>query len=622
MAWYNKYRPQQFSEVIGQKLVKSVLQNAIAHNKLKHGYLLSGPKGTGKTTLARIFASSLNQLESNPEARMDIIELDAASNTGVDNIRQLIDSAQTPPFAGQYKVYIIDEVHMLSKSAMSALLKILEEPPVYLVFLLATTNPEKLLPTVLSRLTKLTLTSHTEVDIVDRLAFIANEEGMIVDKEALLLIAKRSNGGQRDAINLLETLFSYGLDKYTLGETTALLGLLPVETLNNLGVAILGGNSLDLKANMVIIEQLGIDGESFLGQFLEYILAESFEGNYEFDSLIIPVAEVLNLRLPINTPIASIALIQAKFHQINGQINTQFTIVSQKKNQKYNLESESELDQKLNSKATKVVLPEVLSVEIAKDYNNPQLTTNNPESELESIPAIVPKTQTTPVVTQSLVKESPVIVSNIEPDSSLDIQGLLDVITNESNCPHILKMIATDIRFESRVDNTFCLSISSPLFLPQLKVLKNQQFLVEYLQTRLGIDNIQLDIQKRQANSNPIPKIQSHSQSKPNEQQEDNLKSNLTPIQSQPTVSRSYAENSNSESPKPKQQQQTKTQLDQSKFVYYVYKALPDNTVGDTSKTLIWSKPFDLPIAKTVEIDSSQEQNRDIHLEAMFEFED
>ncbi len=234
MAWYNKYRPQSFEEVLGQDLVKTVLLNALQKDKIKQAYLLSGPKGVGKTTLARIFARSLNNINENPENQIDIIELDAASNTGIDNIRQLIESSKNPPISGPYKVYIIDEVHMLSKPAMNALLKILEEPPNYLVFLLATTNPEKLLPTVLSRLTKLSLTAHTAADITSKLVEISQKEALQIDQKAISLIAQRAQGSHRDSINLLETVASYGLDKYTEREVAEILGILPQDFLFNI----------------------------------------------------------------------------------------------------------------------------------------------------------------------------------------------------------------------------------------------------------------------------------------------------------------------------------------------------------------------------------------------------
>ncbi len=316
MAWYNKYRPTKFEEVIGQELVKSVLEKALEKNRIKHAYLFSGPKGVGKTTLARIFANSLNEVENKPETTMDIVEMDAASNTGIDDIRQLIESAQNPPISGNYKIYIIDEVHMLSKSAMNALLKILEEPPKYLVFLLATTNPEKLLPTVLSRLTKLNLTNHTAEDIQSNLKQISEKEGLKVEDKALKLIAKRSGGGQRDAINLLETVASYGLDEYTVDQVSEFLGLLPEEEMENLAEVLLTeDNNEPLKQIIVRMEAKGFDGETFLAEFLEFLIDKSFEGVSDFESLILPTAEVLDLKLPVTSLTSAIAILTAKVNE-------------------------------------------------------------------------------------------------------------------------------------------------------------------------------------------------------------------------------------------------------------------------------------------------------------------
>jgi len=330
MTWYNKYRPTKFSEVVGQEMAKKILENSLKYNRIKHAYLFSGPKGVGKTTLARIFANELNQTRTNPEANLDIIELDAASHTGIDDIRLLIESAQTPPMSGKYKIFIIDEVHMLSKSAMNALLKILEEPPSYLIFLLATTNEEKLLPTILSRLTRLKLTTHSETDIVNRLAYITQQEGMIIDQEALRTIAKRSHGSQRDAINLLETLFGYNLDKYTNHEVYQLLGLVPTETLQHLADNLVNANLISPEL-INEIETSGIDGQELLSQLLELVLDTSLSGQSQWDRLILALAEVLSWQLPISSPLAALSLVKVKLQILNSAESSETSSGAKKK---------------------------------------------------------------------------------------------------------------------------------------------------------------------------------------------------------------------------------------------------------------------------------------------------
>ncbi len=658
MAWYNKYRPQNFEDVIGQQLVKSVLQNSITQNKIKHGYLLSGPKGTGKTTLARIFANQLNQLGTNPEARIDIIELDAASNTGVDNIRQLIDSAQTPPFAGKYKVYIIDEVHMLSKSAMNALLKILEEPPSYLIFLLATTNPEKLLPTVLSRLTKLSLTSHSEVDIVSRLQFIAKEENVLIDSESLQLIAKRANGGQRDAINLLETLYSYNLTSYTLTETTKLLGLLPIHTLEQISVDLIN-QSTSLGKQLTVIQQTGIDGESFLGQWLEYLLSQSFEGQSQLDSLIIPIAEILNLRLPINTVVASLALVQAKFRQINGtQPSVQIKPVTEKKTKL--IVSNLDAQNKTRSETQITPIPDSfltnnqINTEYEEQNDFENLNFDEPQNNLGDLGDLVAsledfdteetkyKAQETKVFTMTeLPQKLPKIEINkpnlvevkIEKKAEINEQineqtritepknqnqnfdqinsklitistELIKSVSSQPNCPSILKMISPDLQFESQKENNIFISISSPMFLAQLKQSKNQEFLIAFLRNSIN-QKITLEITKRESSNKPKLPIHQHDEPKAI----DNGQNKKSDIQSDQALSKRSEHSINSES------------LSTGKLFYSVYKALPEDTVGDISQVPIWTQLLDSAPAKQLISNHNSSQNRDDHLEEMFDFE-
>src|SRR5213082_726140 len=222
-----RYRSATFDEVIGQDHVAQTLKNAIASGRVAHAYLFCGTRGTGKTSMARILAKALNCKNSDGPtvtscnkcesclaiARgddIDVIEIDAASNTGVDNIRELIENAQYRPARCRFKVYIIDEVHMLSKNAFNALLKTLEEPPEHVKFILATTEPEKVLPTILSRCQRYDFRSIPSREIAAHLKEISKKEKIKSDDDALLLIAKAGAGSMRDALSLLDRLLSVG----------------------------------------------------------------------------------------------------------------------------------------------------------------------------------------------------------------------------------------------------------------------------------------------------------------------------------------------------------------------------------------------------------------------------
>ena len=222
-ALYRTYRPQTFDEVAGQQHIVKTLKNALATGKIAHAYLFAGPRGTGKTTMAKLFAKALNcdsgighQCNEckNCVAIMDgshpdVLELDAASNNGVDEIRELIDKVKYGTILGRYKVYIIDEVHMLSTGAFNALLKTLEEPPEHVIFILATTEPHKILPTILSRCQRYDFEKVSDADIKERLRIVLDEEGASYQENAIDLIVKLADGGMRDALSILEKVLAY-----------------------------------------------------------------------------------------------------------------------------------------------------------------------------------------------------------------------------------------------------------------------------------------------------------------------------------------------------------------------------------------------------------------------------
>ena len=225
-----KYRPSNFENVIGQEYVTKTLKNSILDKKIPSAILFCGPRGVGKTSCARIFAREINDFNFTDDLSFNIFELDAASNNKVEDIRDLIDKVRIPPQSGKYKVYIIDEVHMLSKNAENAFLKTLEEPPPYIVFILATTEKNKILPTILSRCQIYDFNRISENEIFENLKLICNKEEVTFEDEALNIIAKKSDGSLRDSLTILDRVVSFTNKKISLKETSAILNVLDDET--------------------------------------------------------------------------------------------------------------------------------------------------------------------------------------------------------------------------------------------------------------------------------------------------------------------------------------------------------------------------------------------------------
>ena len=280
MSLYLKYRPQDFKNLVWQGFIKNTLQKAIETDKTVGAYLFTGPRGTGKTSTARIFAKAVNctNLEKgNPCLKcevctafadnklIDVIEIDAASHTGVDNIREIIEKAQFQPTKTRYKIYIIDEVHMLSKGAFNALLKILEEPPEHVKFILATTEIHKVPETILSRCQRYDFKNHTPEDTRERLQYIAGEEKVSVDEDSLDYIIKTANGGLRNAISLFEQLIVW--DQITYKHIEETLGVSKIEEVENF-VEKLVSLDIGILSELDILEKSGKNIQLFFKDVL------------------------------------------------------------------------------------------------------------------------------------------------------------------------------------------------------------------------------------------------------------------------------------------------------------------------------------------------------------------
>lgn len=284
-ALYRTYRPSLFSEVAGQEAIVKTLQNALKSNKLSHAYLFSGPRGTGKTTMAKLFAKALNCEQGigqqcntcencrllNQNAHPDIIEIDAASNNGVEEVRDLIDKVKYSPIKGRYKVYIIDEVHMMTPSAFNALLKTLEEPPTHVLFILATTEPHKIIPTILSRCQRYDFGKVSRLDMRQRLELVLDQEKISIEPEALQLILQLADGGMRDALSMLDQAIAFNPNTITSHDLFQLFGMVSIEDKLRLLEAIGDQQIPRLIEQINRFIELGVDEKRLLNDLVDIL---------------------------------------------------------------------------------------------------------------------------------------------------------------------------------------------------------------------------------------------------------------------------------------------------------------------------------------------------------------
>lgn len=299
-ALYRKYRPTNFDEVVGQTHIIQTLKNAIVQNRIAHAYLFCGPRGTGKTSIAKIFAKTLN-CTNNQDApcgvcenckmaangsHPDIIEIDAASNNGVDEVRNLIDKVKYAPMQGKYKIYIIDEVHMMTSGAFNALLKTIEEPPAHVIFIFATTEPNKVLPTIISRCQRFDFNKVSMHDIKYRLSVVCKNEGIEIDENGLTLIAQLADGGMRDALSILDQCVAYCSSHIDVNDIRKIYGVVTSEDIGKLFYSVYKKDVDSFVKDIQKYSDMGMDIKRLTADFI-HILKDSLILDYSENSTLV-----------------------------------------------------------------------------------------------------------------------------------------------------------------------------------------------------------------------------------------------------------------------------------------------------------------------------------------------
>lgn len=389
-----KYRPSTFEDVVGQQHVTRTLINSIKENKIPSALLFCGPRGVGKTSSARIFAREINNYSKEDELSFNIFELDAASNNKADDIRDLIEKVRIPPQKGKYKVYIIDEVHMLSKHAENAFLKTLEEPPPYVVFILATTEKNKILPTIISRCQIYDFNRIKELEIVEYLNQICKKENIDFELPALNLIAKKSDGSMRDSLTILDRVVNYSNNKILIEETSVLLNIIDDDKYLEIVQKTQNGNLVNAIEIFNKLSDSGIDEKEFMIGLIEYyrnlillkVSKYSFQNENEKHLIIANETSntnIINIIKTIETSIFNYDKIESKkllveilLMKISEMfISSEKTIIS------------SITDKSKKKKSELIYLSEKKENEVKKEKNNEKSIEKNNKSSAQEVSA-------------------------------------------------------------------------------------------------------------------------------------------------------------------------------------------------------------------------------------------
>ena len=386
-ALYRKYRPVSFDGVAGQKPIVKTLQNAVRQHRIAHAYLFCGPRGTGKTSIAKIFAKMLNcESEENAPcgkchnciefqngSHPDIIEIDAASNNGVEEVRNLIEKVKYAPIEGKYKVYIIDEVHMMSTGAFNALLKTIEEPPEHVIFIFATTEPHKVLPTIISRCQRFDFNKVSITDMVERLDYVLDQEHIHMEPEAVKLVATLSEGGMRDALSILDQCIAYAQDDITVNDVNTIYGITTPAEKGTLLSHVLNQDYAELTQQIETLSEQGTDIRRLTADLVD-MLKDSLVYTYTED-----VSLVQDIYLEVIRNILADVPAAKRLHMIDILMETL---------EKYRIASDAASYFEI-AMLKMMEVPEAVNVVEPVSMKQPEAVVSMPKADPDPIPTVV-----------------------------------------------------------------------------------------------------------------------------------------------------------------------------------------------------------------------------------------